>query len=74
LQLGSHGKHSKEFVPVGRKAAFAGHAVKGLTVVAWKHSFISEFSERPLAHLQKFNGSLLDAEHAEQFVGFRVQV
>jgi len=72
--LGSHGKHSKEFVPVGRKAVFAGQAVKRLTVAAWKHSFVSEFSERPLAHLQKFNGSLLDAEHAEQFVGFRVQV
>jgi len=74
LQLGSHGKHSKEFVPVGRKAVFAGQAVKGLTVAAWKHSFVSEFSERPLAHLQKFVWSLLAAEHAEQLVGFRVQV
>jgi hypothetical protein len=54
-------------VPVGRNAVLAGQAVKGFTVVAWKHSLVSGFSERPLLHLQKFDGSLLAVEQAEQF-------
>lgn len=74
MQLGSQDKHSKEFVPVNREALFLGQAVKGLIFSAWKHSFVSGFSERPLLHLQKFNGSLSAVEHAVQFVDFRLQV
>lgn len=61
-------------MPVGLNAVLAGQAVKGLTVEAWKHSFVSGFSDRPLLHLQKFNGSLLVVEHAEQFEDLRLQV